>query len=183
MVTICQSPVCHCDCCVCAHPLIKISICRCLHIHCDCCVCVHTRVRINICTHVHIHIHTYMHIFALLIYKYIRTHIRTYTHTHTHTHTHIHAYIRTYTYGLHLHIFGTGDTLTAMQLFWEARSEGIFPFSTYISRQHDGSVLVDLHGMSALTSIVAVEFALTFHQVNSQNFSKVCIHSDFIQSM
>jgi hypothetical protein len=58
----------------------------------------------------------------------------------------------------------TGDALTALQLFWEAHAEGLFPFSSFITRQDDDSLLVDLHGMSALTSVVAVEFALAFNR-------------------
>jgi pentatricopeptide repeat protein len=57
-----------------------------------------------------------------------------------------------------------GDTFKAMQLFWEARSQGLVPFSSFIVDEHEqGRQLVDLHGMSALTSIVAVEFALAFN--------------------
>jgi len=56
------------------------------------------------------------------------------------------------------------DALMAMQLFWQARSEGLLPFASFISRQPDGAILVDLHGMSALTSVIAVEFALAIKE-------------------
>ena len=35
-----------------------------------------------------------------------------------------------------------GDALTALQLFWEAHAQGLFPFSTFITRQDDDSLLV-----------------------------------------
>ena len=61
-----------------------------------------------------------------------------------------------------------GRTLPAMRLFWEARLEGILPFASYVSHQRDGTLLVDLHGMSALTSVVGVELALGLNQTGQR---------------
>ncbi|KAJ1489358.1 hypothetical protein T484DRAFT_1885839 [Baffinella frigidus] len=53
-----------------------------------------------------------------------------------------------------------GDVMTAMQFFWEGRVRNVHPFCSFMVKE--GKILVlDLHGMSALTATVAVDLALT----------------------